>query len=238
MSGVTEFIFFHLNPAIKPEDPTNNEAGASLLELFKNTKHQNGYLGSSWGRSIEDENVVVWVIDWKDAQTSPTLTPSLTPYLSPSTPLTTFYATLSPPPPAHKTHDLSASPVTEIFTPWFPTSMSADEKKKLHESLVAFRTELVENLEEGKRPRGLVMGQVERPGTRKHGDSPSGEAFGMVVLAGWESVEAHMEIKGTEAFGRGIGPIREWMLKGDGGDVEKGEGGFGIMRHVRFQKVE
>lgn len=62
MSGVTEFIFFHLNPAIKPEDPTNNEAGASLLELFKNTKHQNGYLGSSWGRSIEDENVVVWVI--------------------------------------------------------------------------------------------------------------------------------------------------------------------------------
>lgn len=62
MPGVTEFIFFHLNPAVKPEDPTNNEAGASLLQLFKNTKHQNGYLGSSWGRSTEDENVIVWVI--------------------------------------------------------------------------------------------------------------------------------------------------------------------------------
>ncbi|KAI2945337.1 hypothetical protein CBS147321_3909 [Aspergillus niger] len=90
MPGVTEFIFFHLNPAVKPEDPTNNEAGASLLQLFKDTKHQNGYLGSSWGRSTEDENVIVWVIDWKDAQTAPTLIPSLTPYLAPSTPLTTF----------------------------------------------------------------------------------------------------------------------------------------------------
>ena len=61
MSGITEFIYFHLNPSIKPEDPTN-EAGASLLELFQNTKHQNGYQGSAWGRSIEDNNVIVWVI--------------------------------------------------------------------------------------------------------------------------------------------------------------------------------
>ena len=79
------------------------------------------------------------------------------------------------------------------------------------------------------------MGQVERPGSRRHGGSPSGEAFGMVVVVGWGSLEMHMGVKGTEAFGRGIQPIREWMLKGDGSG--EGEEGFGIMRHVEFKEI-
>ncbi|PWY68094.1 hypothetical protein BO94DRAFT_503460, partial [Aspergillus sclerotioniger CBS 115572] len=216
MSGITEFIYFHLNPSIKPEDPTN-EAGVSLLELFQNTKHQNGYKGSAWGRSIEDENVIVWVINWKDAHPTPSPPPStsLTPYLTPNKPLTTFFATLSPPlnlPSSTSSTSPILSPITELFTPFFPTTLTPKETTSLHESLISFRTELMSNLPEEQRPGAFVMGQVERPGTRRHGGSPSGEAFGMVVVVGWGSLEMHMGVKGTEAFGRGIQPIRGWML--------------------------
>ncbi|OOF98929.1 hypothetical protein ASPCADRAFT_2353 [Aspergillus carbonarius ITEM 5010] len=217
MSGITEFIYFHLNPSIKPEDPTN-EAGASLLELFQNTKHQNGYQGSAWGRSIEDNNVIVWVI-------------------APNKPLTTFFATLSPPlnlPSSSNTSPITF-PITELFTPFFPSTLTPKETTSVHESLVSFRNELMNNLSEEQRPGAFVMGQVERPGSRRHGGSPSGEAFGMVVVVGWGSLEMHMGVKGTEAFGRGIQPIREWMLKGDGSG--EGEEGFGIMRHVEFKEI-
>ncbi|PYI12744.1 hypothetical protein BO78DRAFT_465837 [Aspergillus sclerotiicarbonarius CBS 121057] len=247
MSGITEFIYFHLNPAIKPEDPTN-EAGASLLELFQTIKHESGYKGSAWGRSIEDENVVVWVIDWKDAHPTPTPPPStsLTPYLTPNKPLTTFFATLSPPLNLSSTSTTPSSkppippspitsPLTELFTPFFPTTLTPDETSSLHNSLISFRNELMHNLPEEQRPGSFSMGQVERPGTRTHGGSLSGEAFGMVVVVGWESLEAHLGVKGTEAFGRGIQPIRGWMLKGDGS--REGEEGFGVMRHIAFREI-
>lgn len=72
------------------------------------------------------------------------------------------------------------------------------------------------------------MGHVDRPSTIKHGKSPSGMAVLHLLAVGWESVEAHMNAKQTEQFGRSIAPIREKML----GPVPGLE-----LKHVRFQKV-
>ena len=58
----TEFIVFRLKPSVKPEDGENNREGEQLLDLFRETMLQSGHLGSAWGRTLEDENVVVWVI--------------------------------------------------------------------------------------------------------------------------------------------------------------------------------
>lgn len=58
---VTEFIYFQLKSSVKPEDPASEE-GQALLNLFTNTKQQSGYQNSGWGRTKEDENIVVWAI--------------------------------------------------------------------------------------------------------------------------------------------------------------------------------
>lgn len=62
-STVTEFIYFRLKPSVKPEDDGNqNREGEQLLDLFRETMLQSGHLGSAWGRTLEDENNLVWVI--------------------------------------------------------------------------------------------------------------------------------------------------------------------------------
>ncbi|PWY70967.1 hypothetical protein BO70DRAFT_389711 [Aspergillus heteromorphus CBS 117.55] len=237
MSGVTEFISFPVSPGVKPEDPAN-EPGAALLDHFRAAKQQAGYLSSAWGRTVEDEGRIVWVIDWKDAHsgtgsTATTLSPFLPTDNDNQPSITTLFATLTPP----LANTLPTNPITELFTPSFPTTISGHEAATatataaVHENMISFRRELLENLPAGTAgPVSFSMGQVERPGVRKHAGSPSGEAWGMVVVAGWESLEAHLEAKKTEAFGRGIQPLREVMLKGVGGEV--------VMRHVVFRGVE
>ncbi|KAF5013332.1 hypothetical protein F66182_15192 [Fusarium sp. NRRL 66182] len=59
----TEFIVFRLKPSVKPEEGESNREGEQLLDLFRETMLQSGHLGSAWGRALEDENVVIWVID-------------------------------------------------------------------------------------------------------------------------------------------------------------------------------
>lgn len=61
MSQTVEFIFFQLKASVKPED-TNNDEGSGLLNILQTTKQQSGYHSSAWGRTVEDENVVAWVI--------------------------------------------------------------------------------------------------------------------------------------------------------------------------------
>lgn len=58
----TEIITFHLKPSIKPEEGEQNHEGEQLLNLFRETMLQSGHLGSAWGRTLEDENVIVWII--------------------------------------------------------------------------------------------------------------------------------------------------------------------------------
>lgn len=58
----TEFIAFRLKPSVKPEEGESNREGEQLLDFFRETVLQSGHLGSAWGRTLEDENVVIWVI--------------------------------------------------------------------------------------------------------------------------------------------------------------------------------
>lgn len=59
---VTEFVRFRVKPSVKPEEGEQSREGEQLLDLFRETILQSGHLGSAWGRTVEDENVLVWVI--------------------------------------------------------------------------------------------------------------------------------------------------------------------------------
>lgn len=59
---LTEFIYFRVKPSVKPEEGEENREGEQLLDLFRETMLQSGHLGSAWGRTLEDESIIVWVI--------------------------------------------------------------------------------------------------------------------------------------------------------------------------------
>lgn len=61
MNTVSEFIYFRVEPTVKPEDP-NSDEGYALLRVFEAAKAQCAYRSSAWGRSVEDESVIVWVV--------------------------------------------------------------------------------------------------------------------------------------------------------------------------------
>lgn len=58
---VTEFVYLRLKPDVKPEDP-ENEGGQQFFKILKSVKESRGYEGGSWGRSVENEDDVVWVV--------------------------------------------------------------------------------------------------------------------------------------------------------------------------------
>lgn len=58
---ISQFIFFKVQPEVRPEDPDSTE-GRDLVAVFRTTKHQSGHKSSVWGRVVEDEDVIVWVV--------------------------------------------------------------------------------------------------------------------------------------------------------------------------------
>ncbi|KAL4788346.1 hypothetical protein BJX76DRAFT_175399 [Aspergillus varians] len=229
MPAVTEFIYFQTKPSVKPEDPSSDE-GASLLQVFKATTQQSGHLSSAWGRTKEDENVIVWTIDWSDAHSGiQQVNSPLDPFLEQDTQVTTLFTTLQPSElEAPATETLLSNPITELTPLAFPTSLSPSDRSSLRADLVSFRNALVEEVEEKVRSKSFLLGQVERPGEFEHGKSESGQVFVQFLAIGWESYEQHQKAKETEGFKGTITPLRERMIA----PLER----LG-MKHVKFQKV-
>ncbi|KAL2870778.1 uncharacterized protein BJX67DRAFT_378101 [Aspergillus lucknowensis] len=203
MPHVTEFIYFHVKPSVKPEDSSNDE-GAALLQVFRATTQQSGHLGSAWGRTREDVNVIVWAIDWSDAHSGIQQTNSpLTPFLHEKTQITTLFTTLQPTDSNDSlaTETLLSNSITELAPLPFPTSLSPQDRSSLSADLVAFRKALAEEVEEKVRAKSFLLGQVERPGEFKHGKNESGQAFVQLLAVGWESYEQHQDARGTDATG-------------------------------------
>ncbi|OOQ85232.1 hypothetical protein PEBR_26846 [Penicillium brasilianum] len=221
----SEFVFFKVKSDVKPEDPTS-ELGEGLMKVFRATQQQSGHYSSAWGRTVEDPNMLVWVIEWTDARCA-ILSSLLTPFLEEDQPVTAIYATLSP--PISSTNTLTENPVTELCFLLVASDMSPYETRQLDADLINFRTALLEQLQQEAAPRSWSMGHVERPRTVKHDKSPNGLATVHLLVVGWETVETHNNAKKTKVFVDGITPIREKLLLPPVPELE--------MKHVRFQKV-
>ncbi|KAJ5669708.1 hypothetical protein N7462_010778 [Penicillium macrosclerotiorum] len=241
--AISEFIYFKVKPEVKPEDPASDE-GAALLRVFRATQQQSGHQSSAWGRAVEDENTLVWVVDtqscihpsapantlqspdWTDARSSTTAA-HLEPFLLDTRqPPTALYTTLNP--PISSTDTLTKNPVTELCCLPFASNLTVHEMRQLNADLISFRTALVEQLPQAAGPRSWTMGHVDRPSAVEHVKSPSGHAVVHFIAVGWDSVEAHKRAKDTKEFVASIAPIREKMLSTVPG-LE--------MKHVSFQKI-
>ncbi|EER39289.1 conserved hypothetical protein [Histoplasma capsulatum H143] len=59
-TAVTELVYLTFREGVKPEDPENYD-GRVFTDTLEAVKLQSGYLYSSWGRTVADENDIVWV---------------------------------------------------------------------------------------------------------------------------------------------------------------------------------
>lgn len=143
-----------------------------------------------------------------------------------------MYTTLTPP---LDIGTLCASPVNELCPLTFATSLTPDEYNAVGAALAKTRIELLENTPNpSDRPHHISMGHVDRPGIRSHPTSPSGEAFVIFIIVGWESVEAHKRARETAQFKENFPPVGEKMLP-TGPGLLPGSG-WG-MSHAKFHEL-
>ncbi|PGH13030.1 hypothetical protein AJ80_06514 [Polytolypa hystricis UAMH7299] len=227
-TGTTEFIYLTFNPSVRPEDVDNDE-GKLFMDAYNAVAQQDdGYLSSCWGRTVEDENKIVWAIDRSTTPTTTSTTallPSLTPLLAPSTKPQTYLLAVSE--PITQTI-LLQSRVIELVVLALPATLSPTEKSNVTNSVTALSDALLSlSTSRCVAAQSVTPAWAIEPASVPHVDSPSGTAVLKALIVGWESKEAHERARETEAFKRTIMPIREVVLKG----VEGLE-----MRHVRFQE--
>lgn len=74
--AISQFLYLKVKPSVKPDDPTSEE-GKALLDVFRATKHQSGHQSSSWGRTVEDESTIIWLVGMYIGSISISATPSL-----------------------------------------------------------------------------------------------------------------------------------------------------------------
>ncbi|PGH05178.1 hypothetical protein GX51_03077 [Blastomyces parvus] len=137
-AAVTELIYLTFKKGVKPEDPENYE-GRVFTDALEAVKLHSGYLYSSWGRTVEDENDVVWFVAWKDATSSVPLS-QISSILAPSSTPITLHATLTPPVPVK---DLTTTPIVEFAILPFPSALPFEQKSFVESSLSNLRTALL-----------------------------------------------------------------------------------------------
>lgn len=104
-----------------------------------------------------------------------------------------YHARFDPHPPQSALSD-KISPTTEIVTMWFPTSISPLDQENILESVKRFISVLEKEAKTYKASAGgWVDEEIDISGTNE-----KGKAY--VLLVGWDSVEAHMEFRQTQAF--------------------------------------
>ncbi|KKZ64870.1 hypothetical protein EMCG_09247 [[Emmonsia] crescens] len=241
--SATEIVYLTFKEGVKPEDPENYD-GRVFTDTLEAVKLQSGFQYSSWGRTVEDENDIVWVVAWKDTTSSIPLS-QITSIIAPSSIPITIHTTFTPPVPLK---NLTTTPIVELAILPFPSALPFEEKSFINTSLSNLRTALLniqpsdddedlpnaeqqQQRQQGQQeqnslspsrakmgkpgpPRWLSLGWVERPGTVEHADSPSGEAELAALVIGWESVQEHEAVMGTDAFEKAIAPVRKKMLPG------------------------
>ncbi|KAI0893103.1 hypothetical protein F4806DRAFT_477004 [Annulohypoxylon nitens] len=193
MAPVTEFVFSTLKAGASAD---------SLYPIFATLKSQPGNQGLRASTTAEDPSQIRLLIDW-DAISShqafrstdgyKSYLTSLAPHVA--APAKIFHAEVSPFPPTV----LDKSPVTEILVTYF--APTADEAKNLAaaQALAAKLT----GASAGSTGLSAVGWSVEKDVEYK------GEAArALVVLLGWESVEAHQKARETDAFKAVIGEFQ------------------------------
>ncbi|KAI9053686.1 hypothetical protein LZ554_002639 [Drepanopeziza brunnea f. sp. 'monogermtubi'] len=194
---VTEIAYITLKPGIELEG--SGAAAQAWKETLTTVSQQDGYQRMHWGRTLEDPNQLMLFIDWdsRDAHLKFVATPGYTPFKNRLGTIMEgvhlHHVAFSPFPPSI----LGRAPVIEFAT-FFGTSD-------------VFLSHVEKFMGAAGKPEGYhgsVYGPSVEDDVGKHADGgDKGKA--VVLLIGWDSVEAHTKFRETEGFQKNIGLLED-----------------------------
>jgi heme-degrading monooxygenase HmoA len=209
----TSFVLLPLKPGNgKNADAPDSEEGKAWASTLDVVKAQPGFQRSYWGLGVENPDELYNISDWNSVEdhlkfvSSPEFGEMLGKnrgYLA-GKPVS-YRVNLKPHP---ATDALSKSPVTELFTCYFPADITAETKAEFEAVFNRF-AEVGKNKAEGITAvaGGWVVEEVE------YKDQKSRAFLGVF---GWQSVDAHKKYRETDAFKEAVsGGIRDKVIGSD-----------------------
>lgn len=210
MSGVTEIASLQLKSGVKPETAAHKVTSLVL--------QQPGALRARWATRIENAEYLTFFIDWEDVSAHKAFmgTPAYNTFLEDigediaATPAI-YHAAFVPFPPTVLNNDSGRgkTAVSEVCHAYFP----ADTDLVQQQEILARFQQFIDGLEKlevkgfsGEVAYGFVLEDLDFKGEK---------ARAAVLVLGWDSVDAHMAFRDTEAFQKTI-PIMRTLpnLKG------------------------
>ncbi|KAL9560686.1 hypothetical protein ACKAV7_015177 [Fusarium commune] len=221
----TEFIYFHLPEEVKPES-NQDQKGKRLLNLFQEAKLQDGYNWSAWGRSEEDRNALVWIIEWSN-EDSTISTNELKNLACPSPVIIKLRTKLTP--TLSSVGGINSAPIVDLTTMPFVAGMSVEDDAGTREVLNTMREAVLNKLPEDLAPSYWVMSTWDTRPVVPHPESPTGQSVLSVLVVGWQSTQQHYNIWKLPDFrSTYIGPVKAKMLS-----YPEGIG----MKHIAFNLI-
>ncbi|KAI9666662.1 MAG: hypothetical protein M1821_004598 [Bathelium mastoideum] len=189
--------------------PLSPDASTSSLAHARTTvASQPGFLRLHHGTRLEDSSQLSWLINWTSLGAHETFmsSPAYGPFIDGIMPQLSKAAVIR-----HYAFtggvkqggaDPLEAPVTELATFYLPKGF---DQAKVDAAFETLQGEINESRAEGYRGSrwGYSVEEVE------HESLGEEKGRACVLLVGWDSKEAHEAFRQTEAFTRGIGPVRE-----------------------------
>ncbi|RKL26370.1 hypothetical protein BFJ72_g13766 [Fusarium proliferatum] len=221
----TEFIYFHLPEDVKPER-IQDPKGKRLLNLFQEAKLQDGYSWSAWGRSEEDTNALVWVIEWLNEDSTMSTT-ELKNLACPHPAIVKLRTKLTP--TLSSVGGITSAPIVDLTTMPFVAGLSVEDDAGTREALSTMREAVLNKLPENLAPSYWLMSTWDTRPVVSHPVSPTGQSVLSVLVVGWQSTQQHYDIwKLADFRSKYIGPVKAKMLS-----YPEGIG----MKHIAFNLI-
>ncbi|KIW20547.1 hypothetical protein PV08_01122 [Exophiala spinifera] len=208
MAPVTETVLAPMSDEKIPAD-YSGDSGQKLKDLFTTIVAQDGCQQLFWGPQVENPGTLCLFVDWAsvDHHKKFIASEAYKPFVEAFTGLLTgsmsmYHVGFDPHPPT-PTLVGSTPQVTEFITAYFPKDYSAENQRTFHEIMLAFGDVVSKTAKGFKASRGgFVREEVTDP-------KSSEPCLGYVTLIGWESVQAHLDYRETQAFKDNIVSMRE-----------------------------
>jgi hypothetical protein len=209
MAPVTEILIAKLKDSA--ESLEGSGEGASIWqETIDTIIVQDGVQRLYWGKVVEDASMVRMFIDWetfehhKSFEASDTYHPFVEKFMSICSEVVLM--SHSEIIPLDKTvRDVFTSPATELLSVFFPAEYTAVQQDKYKEGI----QQLIKSIEgKAKGARAAAIGwaiEDNLPNLQK--PELKGRIFFLFI--GWDSVEDHLEFRGTDIFKENIHYVRQ-----------------------------
>ncbi|EXJ81149.1 hypothetical protein A1O3_07438 [Capronia epimyces CBS 606.96] len=208
MAPATEICFLPLKEESYPDDATST-AGQKFKSILETILAQDGAQRLYWGPQVEHPSIYNLFIDWDSighhekfiaSDAYKPFSGEIGAFLS--GPPRFYHVHFDPHPPTVALAD-GGPFATEFITFYFPADYSEEDQKAVEERVKKL-VKVIEGTAKGFKGSagGWVAEELDLP-------DGSAKAKAFIGLLGWESVEAHLKFRGTQAFSDNIHLLRE-----------------------------